>query len=51
MASISCNNCGTCTCTGTYIVNATNGMSCCSACVATVNAQLAEGQILYPKTK
>jgi hypothetical protein len=51
MAAQTCKNCGTCTCTGTYIVNATNGTSCCSACVATVNAQIAEGQNVYPKTK
>ena len=40
-----CQNCGVCTCTGTYLVNATNGKPCCTACVNTVNQQIAEGQI------
>jgi hypothetical protein len=49
MAAQNCQNCGTCTCTGTYIVSATNGTPCCSACVASVNQKIAEGQIIYPK--
>jgi hypothetical protein len=40
----SCPNCKTCTCTGTYLVNATNGKPCCSACVNLVNQAIAEGQ-------
>ena len=40
-----CENCGTCTCSGTHIVKATNGKSCCTACVNAVNQQIAEGQI------
>jgi hypothetical protein len=44
MAAQTCPNCGICTCTGTYLVNATNGKPCCSACVNMVNKQIAEGQ-------
>lgn len=43
MAKI-CPNCGTCTCTGTYLVNATNSTPCCTACVNAVNQQLAINQ-------
>lgn len=39
-----CPNCGTCTCTGSYLVKATNGKQCCSVCVNIVNQQIAEGQ-------
>ncbi len=37
----SCPNCGTCTCTGTHLINASNGKLCCTQCVNAVNKQLA----------
>ena len=41
-----CPHCGICTCTGTYLVKANNGLQCCTACVNVVNQQIAEGQIV-----
>ena len=35
----SCSNCGTCTCSGSYLVVALNGAQCCSVCVNLYNAQ------------
>lgn len=36
-----CPNCGTCTCTGSYIINAANGVVCCSKCVSLVATTVA----------
>lgn len=33
----SCPNCGTCTCTGSYLVMALNGAQVCSQCVGLYN--------------
>lgn len=35
----SCPNCGTCTCTGSYLTTAINGAPVCSQCVNLYNAQ------------
>ena len=40
----SCPNCGTCTCTGTHIVTASNGKICCNACVYEIEKQIAASQ-------
>jgi hypothetical protein len=32
-----CSNCGTCTCTGSYLVVAHDGKQCCSKCVDIYN--------------
>lgn len=45
MGAQTCPNCNVCTCTGTYLVKASNGAQCCTACVNLVNQQIAEGQI------
>tara|TARA_R100000654_G_scaffold19461_1_gene39788 strand:+ start:1619 stop:1780 length:162 start_codon:yes stop_codon:yes gene_type:complete len=37
----SCPNCGTCTCTGTHLVTASNGKLCCNACVFEIERQIA----------
>lgn len=37
-----CPNCGTCTCTGAYLVKAKDGRTACSKCIPKVNAEIDE---------
>ena len=46
----SCPNCGTCTCTGSYLVVALDGKQCCSQCVNLYNQSHQVNNIL-PQTR
>jgi|LakMenEpi03Aug12_release.lakeMendotaPanAssembly.Ray.scaffolds.fasta_scaffold5128123_1 hypothetical protein len=46
--AISCSNCGTCTCGGSYLVVALNGAQCCSVCVNLYNTQNTPVQSVPP---